>query len=287
MRWGASMPGKHITNRQVAHYMSARQAGRTQLQAANTADISKWTGGRLDRTGRCAHAPRAYLTRPDAFEAVWSSEIEPLLCQDAKLKSVTLFAELQRRHPGVFKDGQSRTLDRRVRQWRAVSGPSRPVMFPQEHPPGWQALMDFTVCDKLAVTIDGAALPHRLGHVCWPNSGWEYAQVILGGESYPALAETLRLAFEELGGVPQTLRTDSLSAAYKNLRQLEDLTGRFEALCRHYGCSPTPWWWRPPMHPGRRRWWPNGWRWLRCRDSLASPGTRDLAPSRVLASSAC
>ena len=233
------MSGKHITNRQVAHYMNARSTGRSQLQAANTADISKRTGGRLDRHGRPASPPRTYLTRPDAFEKVWSSEIEPLLCQDAKLKAVTLFAELQRRHPDTFQDGQVRTLERRIRQWRAVSGPSRPVMFPQDHPPGWQALIDFTVCDKLAVTIDGTALPHRLGHVCWPHSGWECAQVILGGESYPALAETLRLAFEELGGVPQTLRTDSLSAAYKNLRQQEDLTARFEALCRHYGCSPT------------------------------------------------
>jgi hypothetical protein len=42
-----------------------------------------------------------------------------------------------------------------------------------------------------------------------------------------------------MGGVPQTLRTDSLSAAYKNLRQQEDLTTRFAALCRHYGCNPT------------------------------------------------
>lgn len=236
------MPGRHTTDRQVARYMHARQAGHTQTQSADTVGISERTGRNLDRHGRAARAERTYRTyrtHPDAFETVWSSEVEPLLCQDAKLKAVTLFAELQRRHPGRFKDGQSRTLERRIRQWRAVSGPSRPVMFPQEHPPGWQALMDFTDCAKLAVTIDGLALPHRLGHVCCAHSGWEYAQVILGGESYPALAETLRLAFEELGGVPQTLRTDSLSAAYKNLRQQEDLTVRFEALCRHYGCSPT------------------------------------------------
>jgi hypothetical protein len=44
---------------------------------------------------------------------------------------------------------------------------------------------------------------------------------------------------EALGGVPQTLRTNSLSAAYKNLKQQEDLTFRFDALCQHYGCKPT------------------------------------------------
>ena len=233
------MPGIHTTDRQVARYMHARHAGRTQPQAADAASISERTGRTVERHGQAAREPRSYRTRVDVFSAVWSTEIEPLLQRDALLKAVTVFADLQRRHPGQFADGQVRTLERRIRQWRAVAGPARPVMFPQEHPPGWQALLDFTVCDALAVTIAGVALPHRLGHVCCPYSGWQYAQVIQGGESYPALAETLRLALEELGGVPQTLRTDSLSAAYKNLKQHEDLTVRFAALCRHYGCSAT------------------------------------------------
>jgi hypothetical protein len=233
------MPGKHTTDRQVARYMNARQADRTQTQSADAAGISERTGRHLDHHGRAARQPREYRTRADPFSKVWNDEIAPMLARDAGLQAVTLFANLQFRHPGVYMDGQLRTLERRVRQWRAVSGPARPVMFPQEHPPGWQALLDFTECNELLVTIAGQVLPHRLGHVCCPHSGWEFAQVILGGESFPALAETLRLALEELGGVPQTLRTDSLSAAYKNLRQQEDLTVRFEALCRHYGCSPT------------------------------------------------
>jgi transposase InsO family protein len=233
------MPGKHITNRQVARYMDERQIGRNQVQSADSADISTRTARRLDGGGRAAKEPRDYRTRADSFLGVWSAEIEPLLQQDAKLRAVTLFANLQLRYPGRFRDGQVRTLERRIRQWRAIAGPSRPVMFPQEHPPGWQALLDFTDCGELAVTIAGRLLPHRLGHVCCPHSGWQFAQVILGGESYPALAETLRLALDALGGVPVTLRTDSLSAAYKNLKQQEELTTRFDALCRHYGCRPT------------------------------------------------
>jgi hypothetical protein len=233
------MPGKHITNRQVARYMDERRIGRNQAQSADSADISSRTARRLDVVGRAAKSPRGYRTRVDSFLHVWSTEIEPLLQRDAKLRAVTLFADLQLRHPGRFQDGQVRTLERRIRQWRAVAGPSRPVMFPQEHPPGWQALLDFTDCGELEIIIGGESLPHRLGHVCCPHSGWQFAQVILGGESYPALAETLRLALEALGGVPQTLRTDSLSAAYKNLRQQEELTTRFAALCRHYGCTPT------------------------------------------------
>ncbi len=233
------MPGKHITNRQVARYMDARQIGRTQTLSADGADISERTARRLDRFGRAVQPPRTYRTRPDSFAPVWASEIEPQLQRDGRLKAVTLFADLQVRHPGRFRDGQVRTLERQIRQWRAIAGPTRPVMFPQDHPPGWQALLDFTDCTALAVAIAGEALAHRLGHVCCPHSGWQFAQVILGGESYPALAETMRLAFTALGGVPRTLRTDSLSAAYKNLRQQEDLTTRFNELCRHYGCEPT------------------------------------------------
>ena len=236
---GVQMPGKHITNRQVARYMDARRIGRNQMLSADGADISTRTARRLDAGGRAAKPPRAYRTRVDPFEGVWATEIEPLLQRDAQFKAVTLFADLQGRHPGRFPDGQMRTLERRIRQWRAVAGPVRAVMFPQDHPPGWQALLDFTDCGELEVSIAGEALPHRLGHVCCPHSGWQFAQVIQGGESFPALAETLRLALEALGGVPQTLRTDSLSAAYKNLKQQEELTSRFDALCRHYGCKPT------------------------------------------------
>jgi len=233
------MTGRHITDRQVARYMHARQAGHSQTKAADGADLSERTARALDHGGRSAGGPRAYRTRVDPFVGVWESVIVPQLRGDGQLKAVTLMEALQRQFPGQFRDGQVRTLERRVRQWRAVEGPAQPVMFPQDHPPGWQALLDFTDCGELAVTIAGLALGHRLGHVCCPHSGWQFAHVILGGESYPALAETLRLALEALGGVPQTLRTDSLSAAYKNLRQQQDLTVRFAALCHHYGCTPT------------------------------------------------
>ena len=270
------MPGKHITNRHVARYMDERHIGRNQTQSADSADISTRTARRLDGGGRPAKAARAYRTRADSFLGVWSAEIEPLLQRDPKLRAVTLFADLQLRHPGRFRDGQVRTLERQIRQWRAVAGPALPVMFPQEHPPGWQALLDFTDCGELAITIAGDPLPHRLGHVCCPHSGWQFAQVILGGESYPALAETLRLALETLGGVPQTLRTDSLSAAYKNLKQHEEMIVRFDALCRHYGCKPT----RNNLgvaHENGAIESPNGHLKRRLDQALRLRGTRDFA----------
>ncbi|KAF1005379.1 MAG: hypothetical protein E5299_02262 [Burkholderia gladioli] len=46
-----------------------------------------------------------------------------------------------------------------------------------------------------------------------------------------------------MGGVPEEHRTDSLSAAFNNLSEQQELTCRYEGLCRHYGmrasrCNP-------------------------------------------------
>jgi hypothetical protein len=64
---------------------------------------------------------------------------------------------------------------------------------------------------------------------------------VLGGESFVALAEGLQNALWALGGVPDQHRTDSLSAAFRNLdaEARQDLTTRYEALCAHYGMTPT------------------------------------------------
>ena len=233
------MTGQPITQRQVARYMSARTAGTTQKLASDQAGMCVRSARALDHQGRPVQGPRTYRTRIDAFKDVWEKVIEPELWKEPPLQAKTLFAELQRRFPGQFADSARRTLERRIRSWRALHGPDRPIFFPQEHPPGWQGIMDFTVCNELSVTIGGNPFPHRLAHFRLSCSGWSYAHVIHGGESFPALAETLRIALETLGGVPQSLRTDSLSAAFKNLKQMDDLTKRFQALCLHYGCIPS------------------------------------------------
>ena len=125
--------------------------------------------------------------------------------------------------------------------WQALHGPERDVIFRQEHPPGQQALSDFTDAMELGVTIAGVPLDHRLYHFRLAFSGWEQAHVILGGESFVALAEGLQNALWALGGVPLEHRSDSLSAAFRNLDRdaQADLTARYEALCAHYGMTPT------------------------------------------------
>jgi transposase InsO family protein len=151
-----------------------------------------------------------------------------------------LFEEMLRRHPELGA-GIRRTLERRVRAWRALHGPEQEVIFRQVHEPGRMGLSDFTDMADLAVTVAGQPLDHRLYHFRLAYSGFEHAHVVLGGESYVALAEGLQNALWALGGAPREHRSDSLSAAFRNLDReaREDLTRRYDALCSHYGMEPS------------------------------------------------
>ncbi len=91
------------------------------------------------------------------------------------------------------------------------------------------------------MSVEGVALDHRLYRSRLACSGFEPARVILGGESYVALAEGLQNALRALGGAPREHRSDSLSAAFRNLDRVArgDLTTRYDALCAHCGMQPT------------------------------------------------
>ncbi len=115
-----------------------------------------------------------------------------------------------------------------MRAWRALSGPEQDMIFHQEHEPGRLGFSDFTDLGDLGVRIAGAALDHRLYHFRLAFSGFEHAEVVLGGESFMALAEGLQNVLWALGGVPKEHRSDSLSAAFRNLAApaQDDLTQR-------------------------------------------------------------
>jgi hypothetical protein len=70
---------------------------------------------------------------------------------------VAVFEEIGRRHPELTP-GVRRTMECRIARWRALNGPSRDVIFRQEHPPGRMGLSDFTDMRELAVTIAGEPL---------------------------------------------------------------------------------------------------------------------------------
>ena len=69
-------------------------------------------------------------------------------------------------------------------------------------------------CDmqNLSVSVAVVPLDHRLYHFRLPFSGFESAHVVLGGESFVALAEGLQNALCKLGGAPQQHRSDSLGS---------------------------------------------------------------------------
>jgi transposase InsO family protein len=238
------MPGKKITDHQVHKYKNHRNK-LSQVAAAAKVGISERSARRIDSadTLPSQHPPRHWRTREDPLTAVWESQVVPLLKTDSLLNAVTLLEELQRRYPGQYGATVLRTLQRRVRQWRAQHGAEREVYFAQEHPPGRLGLSDFTVVDDLGIEIGGAAFPHRLYQFALAHSGWRHTSVCVGGESFIALSTGLQAALWALGGVPDEHRTDSLSAAFKNLAEQEDLTRRYKDLCEHYGlrasrCNP-------------------------------------------------
>jgi hypothetical protein len=153
--------------------------------------------------------------------------------------AITLLRKLQDDHPDDYPDGVLRTLQRHVRQWRALEGPSKEVFFPQDHAPGHRGLSDFTTMAELRITIAGEPFVHILYYFVLAFSRWEHVEVVEGGESFVALSKGLQNALWQAGGVPQEHRTDSLSAAFKNLAAEEDFTVRYTALLDHYDMAGT------------------------------------------------
>jgi hypothetical protein len=159
-----------------------------------------------------------------------------MLVAAPQLRAVAVFEELQRRHPAL-PEGVRRTLERRIRAWRALHGAEREVIFRQVHVPGQMGLSDFTEMGDLGVCIAGVELVHRLYHFRLACSGFEHAHVILGGESYVALAAGLQNALWALGGAPREHRSEACRP-FRSLNRAarEDLTAR-DARC---ACTATP-----------------------------------------------
>lgn len=234
------MPGKRIKDYQVTRYKEARRQF-SQEAAAAKVGISVRSARRIEEATvlPSQRGTRTWRTRPDPLAQVWESELVPLLRSAPALTAVTLLEELQRRYPERFGEAVLRTLQRRVRSWRALEGEEREVFFAQEHEPGRLGLSDFTVANELGVRVAGEVLEHRFFQFALAYSGWRHVEVILGGESWVALSTGLQNALWALGGVPAEHRTDSLSAAFNNLAEREELTQRYEELCERYGMRAT------------------------------------------------
>ncbi len=229
------MPGKHITKQQIRLYMNNKNKGQLQQTSAAKAGISVRSAHRIDRgkTGSQAKT-RSGRTRKDPLVSVWESELVPLLQQVPGLLPMTLFEWLTDKYPGQYSASIKRTLQRRVKQYKALNGSPKEVMFRQNKQPGQLGLSDFTTLKRVHITINGEPFKHILYHYRLAYSGWSYIKVILGGESFEALSTGLQNAFYLSGGVPIEHRTDSLSAAYNNRHEKQKLTDRYKQLSHYY-----------------------------------------------------
>ena len=228
-----------VTDQQVRKLMKHVKNGDTLSLAAAKAGMGEQTARKYLRSGKLpseSAAPHTWRTREDPFGAVWD-EVAAMLDVNAGLEAKTLFADLQRRYPGRFADGQLRTLQRRVKVWRALEGPEREVFFAQIHLPGALCQSDFTHMSELEVTIGGQPFDHMVYHLVLTHSNWETGTVCFS-ESFESLAEGLERALWELGAVPVAHQSDRLTAAVAVLGDQATFTDRYKGLLRHYGLEP-------------------------------------------------
>ena len=155
-----------VTDREVRRLMELLGKGMSLVAAAAKADMDEKTARKYRSLGKMPHELRVehfWRTREDPFEDFWAW-VEENLKINPGLEAKTLFEDLQRRHPGRFADGQLRTLQRRVKIWRALQGPPREVFFPQVHKPGELCESDFTSMSSLGVSIQRQPFDHLLYH---------------------------------------------------------------------------------------------------------------------------
>ena len=93
--------------------------------ASMRAGMDRKTGRKYATAGRLPSElvkPRDWRTREDPFDEHWP-EVEARLVESPALEAKTLFEFLVEKYPDRYEQGQLRTLQRRVKTWRAEHGP--------------------------------------------------------------------------------------------------------------------------------------------------------------------
>lgn len=235
------------TDAQVRLIMQARQRGKTQTQAAATANLrSRKTVARYEQVGKYPSElkqHRPYRTRADPFAEVWAA-VEQHLTQSPHLEAKALFAWVCEQHPEHYQMGQLRTFQRRVADWKATHTPQVAVLE-QVHRPGEVLQTDGTWLTELGVTLQGQPFVGLWLHCVLPYSNWEWGG-LAQSESLLALQLALARTLMKLGHVPQFHQTDHSSAATRQLKrgeraatgQVRGYTEGYLHLLAHYGMQP-------------------------------------------------
>ena len=181
---------------------------------------------------------RDWRTRVDEFASVWPT-LEAMLKNGPGLEAKTLLEWLIERggEPG-FHWGQLRTLQRKVRKWRAMQGDKHDVIFPQIIQPGRQSQSDYTCMNAVGIHIAGERFLHLLFHFMLPYSRWENV-MICQTESFESLVAGYTKAVWALGGVVPEHRTDNLSAATHRVESGREFNESWREFLTHYHVKPS------------------------------------------------
>ncbi len=235
------------TDAQVRLIMKERSKDRTQEQAAVKANLrSRKTVGKYERLGKLPSElkqARTYRTRSDPFAADWD-ELVQMLQNAPELEAKTLFDWLCERNRGQYPEGQLRTLQRRVSQWRVLNQ-NQLLTLDQVHRPGEVLQTDGTWMNDLKITLQGVPFAHILIHSVLTYSNWEWGRVVQS-ESLLAIRLGLQSTLVKLGYVPKIHQTDNTTAATHNLgptmcaKPLEErgFNEEYLQLMAHYGIEP-------------------------------------------------
>jgi hypothetical protein len=181
---------------------------------------------------------RSWRTREDPFAEVWS-ELAGRLTDAPELEAKTLFELMMEQEPAKWSPGQLRTLQRRVRDWRAQHGPEKEVYFAQVHRPGEAMQTDFFNANELDIRISGELFAHLVCHPVLPYSNWEWA-TICGSESLMSLRVGVQSALFQLGRVPEWHQTDNSTAATHRPTdgKKRPFNDEYQRVMDHFGMKP-------------------------------------------------
>ena len=170
---------RRVTDAQVKELRRQLNQGASLRKAAMKTDMDAKSARKyrdLEQLPSEARKPHTWRTRQDPLAEVWP-EVVTLLENEPGLLAKSIWDWLQQVHPGKYPASTRRTLERRVRQWKAQHGPDKEIFFAQEHPPGRLAASDFTRMNDLQVTIAGVSFDHMLYHFVLTCSNWEHVTV--------------------------------------------------------------------------------------------------------------
>ena len=206
------------TDAQVRLLMRERTNGKTQQQAAAKVNLrSGKTVQKYEQLGQLPSElkePRCHRTRPDPFEKDWA-EVESKLVVAPELEAKAIFEWLCERDGTQYQEGQLRTLQRRISNWRVLNG-NPTLTLDQIRHPGEVLQSDGTCMNELEVTLQGEPFEHILFHSVLPYSNWEWGRVVQS-ESLLSIRLGLQSALLKLGYVPQAHQTDHTTAATHKL----------------------------------------------------------------------